>query len=83
MKISSAEFLATVAIVSSAAVLQLRQHAQPDENLATSAPQSVEVAPSSCERARDGVIPASCEAAREQRPAEHAPPQRGAARIWV
>jgi len=83
MKISSAEFLAAVAIVSSAAVWQLRQHPQADESLATGAPQSVEVAPASCERARSGIIPASCEAAREQRPAEHAPPQRGAARIWV
>jgi len=85
MKISSAELLATVAIVTSAGVFQIRQHMEPPTGVAASTPESVRTAPSSCGTSGNGIIPASCEPAREQPPTEHALPlpQRGAARVWV
>ncbi|CAH2898785.1 MAG: hypothetical protein PPHEMADM_3497 [uncultured Paraburkholderia sp.] len=83
---TGAEFLVAVAIVTSAAVVQIREHVQPDHGVATSTPRSVDAAPSSCEPSRNGIVPASCEPAREQRPAEHVPlplRKRGTAQIWV
>src|SRR3569833_912278 len=83
MKIRSAEWLVAVAIVSSASVLQIREHMQPHDSAAASTSASAQAAPSTCEGSRKGVMPASCEPTRDQRPADHAPsPQRGAARIW-
>ncbi|WOD15694.1 hypothetical protein [Paraburkholderia kirstenboschensis] len=84
MKIRSAELLAVVAIVTSASVLQIREHMQPPDSTAASARASAQAAPSTCESSRKGVMPASCEPTRDERPAHHAPvPQRGAARTWV
>ncbi|CAD6547080.1 hypothetical protein LMG28727_04654 [Paraburkholderia kirstenboschensis] len=84
MKIRSAEFLAVVAIVTSASVLQIREHMQPPDSAAASARASAQAAPSTCESSRKGVMPAACEPTRDERPADHAPvPQRGAARTWV
>ncbi|CAH2909482.1 MAG: hypothetical protein CPSOU_1583 [uncultured Paraburkholderia sp.] len=86
MKITGAEFLVAVAIVTSAAVLQIREHVQLDHGVAASIPRSVDAAPSSCEPSRNGIVPASCEPARGQRPAEHVPlplRKRGTTQIWV
>ncbi|WP_027798482.1 hypothetical protein [Paraburkholderia dilworthii] len=84
MKTRSAELLAAVAIVTSAAVLQIREHVMPHQGIAASTRDSVQTAPSSCEGSSNGMMPASCEPTRDERSAEHAPlPRRGASRIWV
>ncbi|MEX3762359.1 hypothetical protein [Paraburkholderia phenoliruptrix] len=86
MNTTGAEFLVAVAIVTSAAVVQIREHVQPDHGVATSTPRGLDAAPSSCEPSGNGIVPAACEAARDQHPAEHAPlplPKRGAAQMWV
>ena len=86
MNTTGAEFLVAVAIVTSAAVVQIREHVQPDHGVATSTPHSVDAAPSSCEPSRNGIVPAACEAARDQRPAEQVPlplPKRVTTQVWV
>jgi hypothetical protein len=83
MKMRRAEFLAAVAIVASAGVLQIRAHMQPHPARAVSAP-AAQAAPSSCGPARRGIMPASCEPTRDEHPAQRAPlPQHGAEPIWV
>jgi len=73
MKISSAELLATVAIVTSAGVFQIRQHMEPPTGVTASTPESVRTAPSSCGTSRNGIIPASCEPAVARAPARMKP----------
>ena len=84
MKTRSAELLAAIAIVTSAAVLQIREHVKPHQGITASTRDTAQTAPSSCEGSPNGVMPASCEPTRDERPAQHAPlPRRGASRIWV
>nr|WKF61547.1 hypothetical protein HUO10_006078 [Paraburkholderia busanensis] len=93
-KIRSAEFLVAVAIISSATVMQIREHLrQPDGQAA-----SEEHAATSCGAMHEGLMPASCEAtrderntrdagatrhARDQRQVDRAPQPRVTPRIWV
>ncbi|MFM0204565.1 hypothetical protein PQR53_32520 [Paraburkholderia fungorum] len=78
-KIRSAEYLVAIAIVTSAGVLQIREHMQPLE-----APAASAQAASSCGITRDGLVPAACEPTRSERQVERAPQlQHSAARIWV
>jgi hypothetical protein len=94
MKIRSAEFLAAVAIISSATALQVREHMLSHDTDATQsqpAPASLTI----CGVSRSGVIPAACETMRgsehsrdgdeERTQVEHAPqPSHTAApQIWV
>ncbi|MEC5406281.1 hypothetical protein VOM14_12060 [Paraburkholderia sp. MPAMCS5] len=84
MNMRTAEFLVGVAIVTSAGVMQIREHMQPREAVGASAAQSAQTAPSSCAPGRHGVVPASCEPTREARPARHAPmSSHGAMAVWV
>ena len=86
MKMRKAELLAAIAIVTSAGVLQIREHVQPIDaaNHAANASTSVQTAPSTCESRGRGVLPAACEQTRDERPAHRATlPQHGPARIWV
>ena len=79
-KIRSAEFLAAVAIITSATVLQIREHLKPIEAPAVGA----QTASGACGIKHDGFVPASCEPTREERPAETATPRpHGAPRMWV
>ncbi|WNC94078.1 hypothetical protein RI103_25265 [Paraburkholderia sp. FT54] len=79
MKIRNAEFLAAVAIIASATVLQIREHSQAHE-----APSSNAQTTSSCGVTHDGLVPAACEPTRDKRQVDRAPaPQRGAPQIWV
>ncbi|MFM0339627.1 hypothetical protein [Paraburkholderia fungorum] len=78
MKIRSAEWLAAVAIVTSASVLQIREHMQSYEAPSV-APQA-----SFCGARHDGLIPAGCEPARNEQWMDRAAlPQHNAPRIWV
>ena len=78
MKIRTAEWLVAVAIVTSASVLQIREHMQSYE-ASSVAPQAA-----SCGVMHDGLVPAGCEPARnEQRMDRAALPQHSAPRIWV
>lgn len=56
-KVTGAECLVCVAIVSSAVALQIREHVQ----MRDSSPTNPQAQVSSCERSRDGVMPAACE----------------------
>ena len=81
MKKRSAEYLVAIAIVTSAGVLQIREHMQVQE-----APVASAQASASCGVARDGVMPAGCEQTptRSERQGERASqPQRNAMHIWV
>ena len=76
-KIRRAEFLLAVAIITSAAVMQIREH-----TLKTPA-QNADVTPS-CGVTQLGLAPASCAATRNERAVEGAPHVRQATpRIWV
>jgi hypothetical protein len=80
MKIRSAEFLAAVAIITSAAVMQIREQVQvreaPSANAQATSP--------SCGVMHDGLVPAACEPTRDERQVERAPqPQRNAPQVWV
>ncbi|MFM0237543.1 hypothetical protein [Paraburkholderia phytofirmans] len=80
MKIRSAEFLAAVAIISSAAVIQIREHVLAQETPASNAQA---VSPP-CGVTHQGLVPAACEPTREKRQVDRAPqPQRSAPQIWV
>jgi hypothetical protein len=80
MKIRSAEFLAGVAIVTSAAVMQIREHV-PVQEASTSKAQATSP---SCGVRHDGFVPAACEPTRDERQVERAPqPQRKAPQVWV
>ncbi|MFM0391600.1 hypothetical protein [Paraburkholderia phytofirmans] len=80
MKIRSAEFLAAVAIISSATVLQIREHV-----LAQQAPASQAQATSpSCGSTHDGLVSAACEPTHDKRQVDRAPqPPRNTSQIWV
>jgi hypothetical protein len=75
VKIRRREYLVAIAIVTSAGVLQIREHMQ-----VTGTPVASARAASSCGVAHDGLVPASCEPTRGERTQE---PQRNATRIWV
>lgn len=64
-KISRAEFLAAVAIITSATVMQIREHMQtPDAPSAN--PAAAQLA---CESTRSGLVLATCEPTRSEAPA--------------
>lgn len=76
------EFLAAIAIITSATVMQIREHMQPHEAPAA----TPEAAQLSCEMPRSGLVLAACEPTRGEAPAEHdraAPHLRSASKIWV
>ncbi|MFM0736197.1 hypothetical protein PQQ51_02975 [Paraburkholderia xenovorans] len=78
MKIRSTEFLVGVAIVTSAAVLQIREHTLPQDAPSSATPALA------CGAAHDGLVPAGCEPTRGERETDRAQKQaRGAQRIWV
>jgi hypothetical protein len=78
-KIRRAEFLLAVAIVTSAAVMQVREYV-----LRTAASHDA-VQTMSCGAKHDGLAPASCAAVRGERPVDggDAQPRQAALRIWV
>jgi hypothetical protein len=80
-KIRSAQFLAAVAIISSASVMQIREYMQSSETSRTNAPAALP----SCRAARDGLTPARCEPTRGERQMEREiRPQHDAQRqLWV
>lgn len=82
-KFSSTAFLAAVAVVSSATVMQIRD----DLPSADASPANAQATMSSCGTARDGLLPASCEPTPTRGERQMAPttqPQQGARRqIWV
>jgi hypothetical protein len=75
------EFLVGVAIVASAAVLQIREHVQVQD----APPANAQAPMSSCGPSHDGLVPAGCEQpTRDQRQPEHmTQPLHGARQIWV
>jgi hypothetical protein len=77
-KIRRAEFLLAVAIVTSAAVMQVREH------MLTTAPHAA-VQATSCEAKHDGLAPASCAVMRGERSVDGRRSQRqqSAPRVWV
>ncbi|AIP36462.1 hypothetical protein DR64_6486 [Paraburkholderia xenovorans LB400] len=79
MKIRSTEFLAAVAIITSATVLQIREHMPAHE--ATSA--SAQTESPACRMTRDGLVPAACEPTRDDHQEPAMPRQRSAPQIWV
>lgn len=80
-KIRSAEFLAAIAIVTSAAVMQIREHVQAHD----APPANAQASLPACTTAHDGFTPAGCEATRGEGQVEHALPSQHDARrqIWV
>lgn len=82
MKIRSAEYLALVAIVTSAAVMQIREHVQDVPSLHAAQAMSC-----GAMHERNGLLPAGCEATRDtsrgERSADHAPQPQHSMRIWV
>jgi hypothetical protein len=76
-KIRRAEFLLAVAIVTSSAVMQVREY------VLKAAPHDA-IPMLSCDTPHQGLSPAACAAMRGQRPADGAThPQQSALRIWV
>ncbi|MEZ0604019.1 hypothetical protein ACAX43_17945 [Paraburkholderia sp. IW21] len=79
MKIRSAELLVAVAIVTSATVMQIREHMEQHDAPAASA-QAVP----SCGVKHDGLTAAACEPTRDEGHADRASqPRRDALRLWV
>ncbi|MGF6770737.1 hypothetical protein P3T18_003216 [Paraburkholderia sp. GAS199] len=79
-KIRSAEFLVAVAIVTSAAVMQIREHVLQDASATTTTTEQT----TTCGAAHEGLVPAGCEATRgEAQPESAAHSPHGAPRIWV
>ncbi|WP_206002397.1 hypothetical protein [Paraburkholderia antibiotica] len=86
-KTASMKFLAMVAIVTSATVLQIREHVAPPDTAHTDNAAAM----SDCERIRDGFAPAACERSKDQRQVEQQQPDarlgvqpaHGARQIWV
>jgi hypothetical protein len=77
MKIRRAEFLLAVAIVTSAAVMQIREY------VLNAAPHDA-VQTLSCGTSHQGLVPAACAAVRSEHPVDGAArPQPSAPRIWV
>ena len=80
MKIRRAEFLVAVAIVTSAAVMQIREHLLQHE----SPPASINNMSATCGTMHEGLVPAGCEATGDNRPVDRAPlAPHDAPRIWV
>lgn len=80
MKIRRVEYLVAIAIVTSATVMQVREHLLQH---ATS-PVSVQNMSASCGAMHDGLVPAGCEAASDNRQVNRAPAApHDARRIWV
>jgi hypothetical protein len=80
-KIRSAEWLVGVAIIASAAALQIREHVQVQD----APPANAQAPMSSCGPLHDGLVPAGCEQpTHDERQTEHTtqPPQ-GARQIWA
>jgi hypothetical protein len=76
-KIRRAEFLLAVAIVSSAAVMQVREY------VLRAAPHGA-VQTLSCDTPHQGLAPTACAAVRNARPTDGAArPQQPAPRVWV
>jgi hypothetical protein len=77
-KIRRAEFLLAVAIVTSAAVMQVREH------MLRAAPQT-NVQGMSCGAKNEGLAPASCALMRNERSVDgtRSEPRQAAPRIWV
>lgn len=81
-KIKRAEFLVAIAIITSATVMQIREHMQPHE-APTATPEAAQL---SCEMPRNGLVLAACEPTRGEAPAQHDRATlhlRSAAKIWV
>ncbi|MFL9964417.1 hypothetical protein PQR02_25785 [Paraburkholderia sediminicola] len=79
-KIRSAEFLVGVAIVASAAALQIREHAQVQD----APPANAQAPMSACGPSHDGLMPAGCEhPTRNERQTEHTLAPHGARQLWV
>ena len=80
-KNTSVKFLAAVAIVTSATVLQIREHGQSNDAPSTNAATTM----SSCSSTRDGLTPARCEPTRGERQLDRATQQHGhgTRQIWV
>lgn len=77
MKIRRAEFLLAVAIVTSAAAMQVREY------VLRTAPQSA-AQTMSCGTTHQGLAPAACETMRGERSVDGAAhPQQAPQRIWV
>jgi hypothetical protein len=77
MKIRRAEFLLAVAIVTSAAVMQVREYV-----LRTASQGAAQTL--TCGATRQGLAPAACAAVRGERSVEGAAhPQQTALRVWV
>ncbi|HZZ12685.1 MAG TPA: hypothetical protein VFE79_18525 [Paraburkholderia sp.] len=78
MKIRRAELLVAVAIVTSAAVMQIREHVLPHEAQMGDAPSA------SCGVKHDGLVPAGCEPTRDEQPVDRPAQARHAApQVWV
>lgn len=81
-KIRSAEYLAAIAIVTSATVLQIREHMQVHD----ASPAMSQAAQMSCETTRSGLVLAACEPTRSEAPANQnrvTHPLHGASKMWV
>ncbi|MFM0598339.1 hypothetical protein [Paraburkholderia dilworthii] len=80
MKIRRAEYLVAVAIVTSATVMQIREHFVQHETT----PASMQNMSASCGAMHEGLVPAGCEATGDHRQVDRAPvPSHDAPRIWV
>ena len=76
---SSMKFLAALAIVTSAIVLQIRAHVASPE----AAPDQALAAISTCGNAHDGITPASCDPMRRERQPERQQQPHDARQLWV
>jgi hypothetical protein len=80
MKIRSTECLVAVAIITSATVMQIREHMQPRE----AASPSAQVASPSCGATHDGPVPAACEPTSDDHQTDRTTRRpRSAPQIWV
>ncbi|MFM0643512.1 hypothetical protein PQR14_04220 [Paraburkholderia bryophila] len=80
MKIRRAECLVAVAIVTSATVMQIREHLLQHET----PPASMQNMSATCGAMHEGLVPAGCEATGDNRQVDRAPvPPHDAPRIWV
>lgn len=80
MKLRSTEFLAAIAIITSAAVVQIRED-MPAREAASASEQTT--SPPSCGITRDGLMPAACEPTSDDRQDPAVPRRRSASQIWV
>lgn len=81
-KIRSAEFLAAVAIITSAAVMQIREHVLNHEAASMAPPAAL----LSCGTSHDGLLVAACEATRgeaQAKPERSIRPLHRTSKIWV